>query len=139
MELSAGSIRLVQAVGLLALLAACSGAGPEPYTLANWKPGEESQYAVASLAPQKGPNGKPTLSVCYSRALNSVEDIRRLVTRNCTNPGLMENRTDLYACSVTSPIRATFSCDRLSREAAEARPNLAPSSSFTGSFNLGSE
>lgn len=136
MELFAGIGRFGLSAGLLCLLAACSDAAPEPYTLANWKSSERSQYAVALYAPQVGPNGKPTLSVCYSRALNSVEDIRRLVTQNCTNPGLMENKLDLYACSATAPTRATFSCDRLSREAAEARPNLGPTGSFTGAFNL---
>jgi hypothetical protein len=136
MKWPVATIRLVSAGGLLALLAACSNSAPAPYLLANWKSGEENQYAISSLAPQKGPNGKPTLSVCYSKMANSVEQIRRLVAQNCTNPGLMDNRVDLYVCAVTSPVRATFSCDALSREASEARPNLAPTGSFTGSFNI---
>jgi hypothetical protein len=48
----------------------------------------------------------------------------------------MDNRIDLYACSVTAPVRATFSCDRLSREASEGRPNLGPAGTFTGTINL---
>jgi hypothetical protein len=135
MTLPAAMIRWMAAGGLLAVLAGC-GNSPEPYILANWKSGEETRYAVASRAPQKGPNGKPTLSICYSKASNSIEQIRRLVAANCTNAALMENQIDLYACSFTSPSRATFSCDALSREASEARPNLAPGSSFTGSFNI---
>ena len=85
MELTVAIIRLASAGGLLALLAACSNS-PEPYILANWKAGDDSHYAVATLAPQTGPNGKPTLSICYSKAANSVDEIRRLVAANCTNP-----------------------------------------------------
>lgn len=121
--------------GLLALLAGCSNS-PQPYILANWKAGDAEQYAVATRTPQKGPNGKPTFSICYSRLASSVDEIRRMVAANCTNPGLMQNRVDLYTCSISAPSRATFSCDALSREARETRPNLAPSSSFTGSFNV---
>jgi hypothetical protein len=136
MEPPAATIRWVITAGLLAFVAGCGNSGPDPYILANWKAGQESDYAVASLAPQKGPNGKPTLSICYSKASNSIEQIRRLVTANCSNPLLMQNQMDLYACSVGSPTRATFSCDGLSREASEVRPNLAPTTAFTGTFNL---
>ena len=129
-------IRLAKAAGLLGLLTACADTGPQPYYLANWRPGDSGHYAVDSFAPQKGPNGLPTFSVCYSRMFNTVEEIRQLVAQNCTNPGLMENRVDLYGCSVSAPVRATFSCDRLSREAAEARSNLNPNGSFIGSINL---
>lgn len=75
-------------------------------------------------------------SICYNRYLHSLEDIRAMVQQHCADPELRTHTSDMQRCSLSSPVRATFTCTALSRTAAEARPNLPDSNSFTGGLTF---
>lgn len=75
-------------------------------------------------------------SICYNRLLHSQEEIRSLVSQHCADPILRSHTSDMQRCSLSAPVRATFACTAISRTAAEAKPNLPPSSSFTGAITF---
>ena len=122
------------AAAVLLLLAACAG---DPYYLGRTSPGDGGRFEPAPrIGETEIRTGRPYLSVCYNRLLHSAEEVRKLVTENCSDPRLMQNTNDLYACSISAPVRATYSCASLSRTAAEARPNLSRSGAYTGTIDL---
>ncbi|WP_341703957.1 hypothetical protein [Ferrovibrio sp.] len=130
----AGFRHPVLAALALSLLAACSS--PEPYYLGRITPGVTG-YDTNSAVPLKDPKtGLPYFSICYNRLLHDAADIRRLVREHCSDPQLVRNQPDLYACSLGAPVQATYLCSSLSRAAAEARPNLQQSGTYTGTINL---
>lgn len=135
-----GAARKALRCASLLAVAASSGCGlkNEPYYLGRWDTREIQEREVSGYAPPNDPGtGKPLLHVCYNRMIHSPEQVRRITLQNCANPQLQYNKDDLYSCSLMAPIRATFRCDRLSREAAEARPNLRRSESYTGTVQFG--
>lgn len=121
----------------LALLSACGGAGGEPYYLGRWTSDDAGKMDIPSRVPLKDSRtGRPYLSICYNKMLHEAEQVRALVRDNCNDPHLVYNRTDLYACSLAAPVRATYSCSGLSRAASEARPNLRKEEGYTGEIGL---
>ncbi len=121
----------------LPLLTACGSLGGEPYYLGRWLPDDSGKMEIPVRVPLKDPQtGRPYLSVCYNKLLHDAEKVRALVRENCSDPQLVYNRSDLYACSLTAPIRATYSCSGLSRAASEARPNLRRDEGYTGEIGL---
>lgn len=138
-SLGAGTapIRITLAAAIAAVLAGCGGAGPEPYYLGRWTAADSGTMDIPSRVPQKDPvTGRPYLSVCYNKMLHDAEQVRALVRDNCTDPQLLFNNSDLYACSLAAPVRATYSCHSLSRAALEARPNLRKDEGYTGEIGL---
>lgn len=130
-------VRIVFAAAAAVTLAGCGGAGPEPYYLGRWTSADSGSADVPSRVPLKDPvTGRPYLSICYNKMLHDAEQVRRLVRDNCTDPQLLFNRNDLYACSLAAPVRATYSCSALSRAALEARPNLRKEEGYTGEIGL---
>lgn len=122
---------------LAALLAGCSGTTSEPYYLGRFLPGDQGKYERGDSLTANDPlTGRPYFSVCYNSTLHTAEQVRALVRRHCSDPQLKRNVTDLYSCSLASPVRVTYSCSALSRTAEEARPNLIRSESFTGNIDL---
>jgi hypothetical protein len=130
-------VRIAFAAAITMLLAGCSGVGPEPYYLGRWTPADSGSVDIPSRVPLKDPvTGRPYLSVCYNKMLHDAEQVRSLVRDNCTDPQLLFNNRDLYACSLAAPVRATYSCSSLSRAALEARPNLRKDEGYTGEIGL---
>ena len=128
-------VRIAFAAVAAAFVTACSGS--EPYYLGRWTAGESGTMEVPSRVPLKDPaTGRPYLSVCYNKMLHDAGQVRTLVRDNCSDPQLLYNGSDLYACSLAAPVRATYSCSALSRAAAEARPNLRKDESYTGEIGL---
>ncbi len=129
--------RVAVAAATAALLTACGGIAAEPYYLGRWTQSDSGTMDIPSRVPLTDPyTGRPYLSVCYNKMLHDAEQVRRLVRDNCTDPQLMFNHSDLYACSLAAPVRATYSCSRLSRAASEARPNLRKEEGYTGEIGL---
>lgn len=136
MRISTLLVRSGSMLGLV-LLSACGGAGGEPYYLGRWTTDDSGKMDIPSRVPLKdAETGRPYLSVCYNKMLHDAEKVRSLVRDNCSDPYLVFNRTDLYACSLAAPVRATYSCSGLSRAASEARPNLRKDDSYTGEIGL---
>lgn len=122
--------------GLL-LLAVLTGCASDPYYLGRWQPADSGKVDVGLGLPMNDvTTGRPNFSVCYSSMLHSAEKVRALVQKHCGDPRLTDNVTDLYSCSVSAPVRATYSCSALSRTAEEARPNLIRTDSSLGTINL---
>jgi hypothetical protein len=114
------------AIGVLAILGGCSSSPLDPYYVGRWT-SEDSRddYAILPNLPMSEPStGRPYLHVCYNKLFHDEMKIQKLVAQNCTNGELVDNRSDLYTCSLSAPIRATWRCDSLSRAASEARPLL---------------
>lgn len=129
--------RIAFAAAWAAILAGCSGMGSEPYYLGRWQPGDAGTMEIPSRVPMKDTlTGRPYLSICYNSMLHDAAQIRTLVRENCTDPQLVYNRSDFHACSLSAPVRATYSCNSLSRAALEARPNLRKDESYTGEIGL---
>jgi hypothetical protein len=109
----------------------------EPYMLGRRLPGDDINYEVGLLPLANNPTtGRPYFSLCYNRLSHNPEQIRALVQKHCGDPQLFYNSTDLYSCSLSAPVRATYSCSALSRTAEEARPNLNVSGSYLGTIQL---
>lgn len=106
------------AAGLLALLlAACgTGAPTDPYFAAP-KPGELRRNDAGQ---------RMEVSVCYSRTTTSPERLRQMVAENCEDARPVTHQHDLDVCSLLAPVRATYSCQRVSPWLETARP-LMPS------------
>lgn len=125
------------AAGLLLGLAGCGAVSSEPYMLGRMQPGDAGRFEIGLLPVANDPNtGRPNFSLCYSRLSHKPEQIRALVQKHCGDPQLLYNSTDLYSCSLSSPVRATYSCSALSRTAEEARPNLSVTGSYLGTIQL---
>lgn len=122
---------------LAAILAGCSGPASEPYLLGRLLQQDVSVYEAGNIPRgNELTTGRPYLSVCYNSSLHSAEQVRALVRRHCSDAQLKWNATDLYSCSLSAPVRVTYTCSSLSRTAEEARPNLLRTESFTGVINL---
>jgi len=123
-----------------ALLLGCTGCGAvsgEPYMLGRVQPGDSGQFETGLLPAATNPNtGRPYFSLCYNRLSHKPEQVLALVRKHCGDPQLFYNQTDLYSCSLSAPVRVTYSCSALSRTAEEARPNLNASGSYLGSIQL---
>ncbi len=76
----------------------------------------------------------PLFSICYNATLHRAEAVRNLVVQHCASPTPVSNGSDLRNCSLSAPVRITYTCTALSRTAAEAKPNLPDSSSFSSSL-----
>jgi|GEM_PF-4744141 len=76
----------------------------------------------------------PLFSVCYNATLHRADAVRNLVVQHCASPTPVSNGSDLRNCSLSAPVRITYTCTALSRTAAEAKPNLPDSSSFSSSL-----
>lgn len=87
---------LVAALGLLA--AACSG---------------PSQFDAYVVPTGNGLTSKSQISICYSGALNSPEDVRALVAQDCEEPKLTVNERNLGVCPLATPSLATYTCARV--------------------------
>jgi hypothetical protein len=125
------------AAGLLLGLAGCSAVSSEPYMLGRLQPGDSGRFEVGLLPRQNDPStGRPFLSLCYNRLSHTQEQILALVQKHCSDPRLYYNAVDLYSCSLSSPVRVTYSCASLSRTAEEARPNLYKTDSYLGTIQL---
>lgn len=131
------SLRLGPAAVLLVMLAGCGSLGGEPYMLGRLQSGDSTRYEVGLLPMGNDQaTGRPFFSLCYNRLSHKPEQIRALVQKHCSDPQLYYNHADLYSCSLSAPVRATYSCAALSRTAEEARPNLNSSGSYLGSISL---
>ncbi|WP_374303684.1 hypothetical protein [Ferrovibrio sp.] len=118
-------------------LSGCSGPASEPYYIGRWKIEDYGKYEAPLVTQPNDPvTGRPYFSVCYNSTLHTAEQVRALVRKHCSDPQLQRNITDLYSCSLLSPVRVTYSCSALSRTAEEARPNLLRSESYTGTIDL---
>ncbi|PJI42364.1 hypothetical protein [Ferrovibrio sp.] len=125
------------AVALLLGLTGCGVVADEPYMLGRRLPGDGSNYEVGLLpTANNSMTGRPYFSLCYSRLSHKPEQILAFVQKHCGDPQLFYNSTDLYSCSLSAPVRATYSCSALSRTAEEARPNLNVSGSYLGTIQL---
>jgi hypothetical protein len=130
-------LRRSLAAGSLLILAGCGVVSDEPYMLGRYLPGDSGNYEVGLLPAANNPaTGRPYFSLCYNRLSHKPEQILALVQKHCGDPQLYYNATDLYSCSLSSPVRATYSCAALSRTAEEARPNLKKTDSFLGTIQL---
>jgi hypothetical protein len=124
-------------LGLFLLVALTGCTGSQPYYLGRWTPADSGKVETGLGVTMNDPvTGRPNFSVCYSSMLHKAEEVRALVQKHCGDPQLRENTTDLYSCSLTAPVRATYSCSALSRTAEEARPNLIRTDSSLGVINL---
>lgn len=118
-------------------LAGCAGPASEPYYIGRWTPSDSGKVDVPSRVPLTDVRtGRPYFSICYNKMLHTPEQVRQLVRENCTDPRLFYNGSDLYACSLSAPIRATYSCSALSRAAEEARPNLLKDDRYLGEIKI---
>lgn len=125
------------AAGLLLALTGCGAVSGEPYMLGRRLPSDSGRFEVGQLPPANDSRtGRPFFSLCYNRLSHKPEQIRALVQKHCGDPQLFYNNTDLYSCSLSAPVRATYSCSALSRTAEEARPNLNVSGSYLGTIQL---
>jgi hypothetical protein len=131
------SSRLGLAAALLPVLVGCSAVGGEPYMLGRPQPGDAGKFELGLLPTRNDPaTGRPFFSLCYNRLSHKPEQIVALVRKHCSDPQLTYNQADLYSCSLSAPVRATYSCAGLSRTAEEARPNLNTSGSYLGAIQL---
>lgn len=101
---------------LASLLAACETAPTDPYFAAP-KRGEVRRVPAGQ---------RIEVSVCYSSATTSSERLRQLVAEHCTDARPVAHGYDLDTCSLLAPVRATYSCSRISNWLETARP-LMPS------------
>jgi hypothetical protein len=125
------------AVGLLLGLTGCGAVSSEPYMLGRRLPGLPGEYETGQLPLANDTRtGRPFFSLCYNRLSHKPEQVLALVRKHCGDPQLFYNSTDLYSCSLSAPVRATYSCAALSRTAEEARPNLSVSGSYLGTIQL---
>jgi hypothetical protein len=125
------------AAGLLLGLTGCGAVAGDPYMLGRRLPTDGSQFELGLLPAANDPRtGRPYFSLCYNRLSHKPEQILTLVQKHCGDPQLFYNNTDLYSCSLSAPVRATYSCSALSRTAEEARPNLNVSGSYLGTIQL---
>lgn len=86
-------------LGGVALLAgACAG------------PGQFDAYVVPV---GNGATSKSQITICYSSALNTPQDIQALVARDCEEPKLILNERDFGVCTLASPSRVTYTCSRV--------------------------
>ncbi|MEK9969156.1 MAG: hypothetical protein VW600_08455 [Ferrovibrio sp.] len=130
-------VRRGLAAGILLLLAGCGAVSSEPYMLGRRLPGDGSNFEVGQLPSANNPvTGRPYFSLCYNRLSHSPAQILGLVQQHCSDPQLFFNAADLYSCSLSSPVRVTYSCASLSRTAEEARPNLNKTETFLGTIQL---
>lgn len=119
------------------MLAGCGSLGGEPYMLGRAQPGDSSKYETGLLPlGNDRVTGRPYFSLCYNRLSHKPEQITAMVRKHCSDPQLFENKADLYSCSLSAPVRVTYSCAGLSRTAEEARPNLNSTGSYLGSIQL---
>lgn len=131
------SSRLGLLAGLLALLAGCGVTSSDPYMLGRPQPGDSGKFELGLLPIRNDPaTGRPYFSLCYSKLSHKPEQITALVQKHCGDPQLYYHQVDLYSCSLSSPVRLTYSCAALSRTAEEARPNLNASGSYLGAIQL---
>lgn len=122
---------------MLPLLAGCGGTISEPYYVGRWQAGDAGKLESGLGLPQHDPKtGRPNFTICYSSMLHTAAQVRALAQKHCGDPQLTANVTDLYTCSLTAPVRATYNCSALSRTAEEARPNLLRTESSLGTINL---
>ncbi|MFN4311875.1 MAG: hypothetical protein ACK4FK_14925 [Ferrovibrio sp.] len=122
---------------LAAILAGCSGPVSEPYYLGRFRQEDVGIYQQGFLRWANDPaTGRPFFSICYNSTLHTAEQVRALVQKHCSDPQLKWNVTDLFSCSLSAPVRVTYSCGSLSRTAEEARPNLRSSDNYTGEISL---
>lgn len=125
------------AAGLLLGLAGCGAIGSDPYMLGRRQLSDAGRAEVGLVPLQNDPvSGKPNFSLCYNRLSHKPERILALVQKHCADPELYYNGTDLYSCSLSAPVRATYICTALSRTAEEARPNLSVTGSSLGTIQL---
>lgn len=125
------------AAGLLLGLTGCGAVSSEPYMLGRRLPDMSQGYEIGQLPAANDPRtGRPFFSLCYNRLSHTPEQVLALVRKHCGDPQLFYNSTDLYSCSLSAPVRATYSCAALSRTAEEARPNLGVSGSYLGTIQL---
>ncbi len=123
--------------GLLLGLTGCGAVSSEPYMLGRRLPGLTTGYEIGQLPAANDPRtGRPFFSLCYNRLSHTPDQVLALVRKHCGDPQLFYNSTDLYSCSLSAPVRATYSCAALSRTAEEARPNLGVSGSYLGTIQL---
>lgn len=119
------------------VLAGCAGPVSEPYYIGRWTRSDGNKVEIPSRVPLvDAKTGRPYLSICYNKMLHTAEQVRNLVRENCGDPQLAYNGSDLYACSLAAPIRATYSCSALSRAAKEARPNLSKDDGYLGEIKV---
>lgn len=131
------SFRRSLAAGLLLGLAGCGVVSSEPYMLGRVQPGDSGRFETGRLPIRNHPaTGRPYFSLCYNRLSHKPEQILALVQKHCSDPQLFYNQTDLYSCSISAPVRATYSCAALSRTAEESRPNLNTTGSYLGAIQL---
>ncbi len=125
------------AAALLLGLTGCGAVSGEPYMLGRVQPGDSGSFETGQLPTGNNQTtGRPYFSLCYNRLSHKPEQVLALVRKHCGDPQLFFNQTDLYSCSLSAPVRATYSCSALSRTAEEARPNLNVSGSYLGSIQL---
>ncbi len=125
------------AASLLLGLTGCGAVSGEPYMLGRVQQGDSGNFEIGLLpAGNNKITGRPYFSLCYNRLSHKPEQVLALVRKHCGDPELFYNNTDLYSCSLSAPVRATYSCSALSRTAEEARPNLNVSGSYLGSIQL---
>lgn len=123
------------AICALLILGGCSNSLVGPYYVGRWMPQDDpNKVEIPPLALTA--NGKPLLHVCYNKMLHDAEQIRSLVSENCSGGELVGSELDLYACSLSSPMRATYRCSSLSRAALESRPMLRKTENSTGEIDL---
>lgn len=121
---------------MLPLLAGC-GTISEPYYVGRWQTGDAGKLERGfGYAEYDTTTGRPNFTICYSNMLHTAAQIRALAQKHCGDPKLIANVTDIYTCSITAPVRATYNCSALSRTAEEARPNLLRTDSSLGTINL---
>ncbi len=107
------------AVGAL-LVAGCADQGPVgPYFAPLVTPGQRAATPIT--------RGPTLVSLCYNSNSTTPERVRQLVEQNCEGAELLSNRYDIGVCSLLVPIRAHYSCQRISAALAEERPPLLPS------------
>jgi len=130
-------LRRSLAAGSLLILAGCGVVSDEPYMLGRYPVRDYNNYEVGLLPLANHPvTGRPYFSLCYNRLSHEPAQILGLVQKHCGDPQLFYNSVDLYSCSLSAPVRATYSCASLSRTAEEARPNLRKTDSFLGTIQL---
>lgn len=72
-----------------------------------------SQIDAYVLPPGTGVTTTSRITICYSSAFNSPEDIQALVAQDCEGSKLILNERDLGICPLATPSRATYSCSRV--------------------------
>lgn len=125
------------AASLLLGLTGCGAVSGEPYMLGRVQQGDSGNFETGLLPTGNDKiTGRPYFSLCYNRLSHKPEQVLALVRKHCGDPELFYNNTDLYSCSLSAPVRVTYSCSALSRTAEEARPNLNVSGSYLGTIQL---